>query len=167
MRIHQINSGKQSLLTYYTGHARNPSPSERGLFHDKYLMRLREFAQQADVRAIDNAIDKAAQPPAKMPANLTNVLKYLAKGDWRAAILAGAITMAPELKPYLTPEQNKVLKYAVNTYGAANFWTGLSTFASRIGVPFLSLAGWSADLNSNEQDELERRRQMGPTVQKN
>lgn len=142
-------------------------------------MRLQEFAQQADVRAIDNAIDKAAQPPAKplakppakplakmSPINI-NILKYLAKGDWRAAILAGAITMAPELKPYLTPEQNKVLKYAVNTYGAANFWTGLSTFASRIGVPFLSLAGWSTDLNSNEQEWLERRRQMGPTVQKN
>jgi hypothetical protein len=130
-------------------------------------MRIYEITQQADVRAIDNAIARAAQPPAKMPANLTNVLGYLAKGDWRAAILAGAITMAPELKQYLTPDQWRVLNYAINTYGAANFWTGLSTFASRIGVPFLSLAGWSADLNSNEQDELERRRQMGPTQSKN
>jgi hypothetical protein len=87
-------------------------------------MRLREFAQQADVRAIDNAIARGSQPPAKMPdkpVNIANILSYLRRGDWRTAILAGAITMAPELKPYLTPEQNKVLKYAINTYGAVNF----------------------------------------------
>ena len=173
-------------------------------------MRLQEFAQQADVRAIDNAIARGttpptaptappaptgsaalnpnapganpattiptgglknqanqAQPPAKKPANLTNVLKYLAKGDWSGAILAGALTMAPELKPYLTPDQWRVLNYAINTYGAINFWTGLSAFAARFGVPFLALAGWSSKLNSNEKDELERRRQMGPTLSKN
>ena len=130
-------------------------------------MRLREFAQQADVRAIDNAIDKVAQPPAKMPANLTNVLRYLARGDWQGAILAGALTMAPELKQYLTPDQWRVLNYAINTYGAVNFWEGLSAFAARIGVPFLSLAGWSSKLNSNEKDELERHHQMGPTLSKN
>jgi len=188
VRTHQTN-GVGLLLIYYTGHARNTSPAETGLFHDhdKYLMRLREFAQQADVRAIDNDIDKAAtaiptgglenpanqakpapaQPPAKMSPININILRYMARGDWQGAILAGALTMAPQLKPYLTPDQWRVLNYAINTYGAVNFWTGLSAFAARIGVPFLSLAGWSSKLNSNEKDELERRRQMGPTLSKN
>jgi hypothetical protein len=50
-----------------------------------------------------------------------------------------------------------VLHYAMNTYGAANFLNGLSAFASRIGVPFLALAGWSDKLNKGEEEELNKR----------
>ena len=49
MRIHQTNGVEQLLLNYYTGHARNPSPAETGLFHDKYLMRIYEITQQDPV----------------------------------------------------------------------------------------------------------------------
>jgi hypothetical protein len=99
--------------------------------------------------------------PEKGPANallIRTLLNYISKGNWAGAVTAGAITAAPQLKPYLTTDQWRVLNYAVNTYGAANFWTGLSAFAARVGVPFLSLAGWSGKLNTGEEDELKAKR---------
>ena len=101
------------------------------------------------------------QPAEKTATNATlikTILNYISKGNWGAAITAGAITLAPQLKQHLTEDQWRVLNYAVNTYGAANFWNGLSSFASRVGVPFLSLAGWSGKLNAGEEDELKARR---------
>lgn len=87
---------------------------------------------------------------------LRTLLNYISKGNWAGAITAGAITAAPQLKPLLTADQWRVLNYAVNTYGAANFWAGLSAFASRVGVPFLSLAGWSGNLNAGEDEFMAR-----------
>jgi hypothetical protein len=95
--------------------------------------------------------------PEKGPTNallIRTLLNYISKGNWAGAVTAGAITAAPQLKPYLTTDQWRVLNYAVNTYGAANFWTGLSAFAARVGVPFLSLAGWSGKLNTGEDEWL-------------
>ena len=110
------------------------------------FMRLKEITEPA---------------PEKGPANallIRTLLNYISKGNWAGAVTAGAITAAPQLKPYLTTDQWRVLNYAVNTYGAVNFWTGLSAFAARVGVPFLSLAGWSGKLNTGEEDELKARR---------
>jgi len=99
--------------------------------------------------------------PEKNTANavlIRTLLNYISKGNWAGAVTAGAITAAPQLRPYLTADQWRVLNYAVNTYGAANFWNGLSAFASRVGVPFLSLAGWSDKLNKGEEEDLTARR---------
>lgn len=89
---------------------------------------------------------------------IQNIAKYIQAGNWPKAITMGAITLAPQLDQHLTADQKRVLHYAVNTYGAANFWNGLSAFASRIGVPFLALAGWSGKLNTGEEEELKARR---------
>jgi hypothetical protein len=109
-------------------------------------MRLKEITEPAPEKATANAV------------LIRTILNYISKGNWAGAVAAGAITAAPQLKPYLTVDQWRVLNYAVNTYGAANFWNGLSAFASRVGVPFLSLAGWSGKLNTGEEDELKARR---------
>ena len=110
------------------------------------FMRLKEFADPALEKGTANAV------------LIRTLLNYISKGNWAGAVTAGAITAAPQLKPYLTTDQWRVLNYAVNTYGAANFWAGLSAFASRVGVPFLSLAGWSGKLNTGEEDDLKARR---------
>jgi hypothetical protein len=89
---------------------------------------------------------------------IQSIAKYIQAGNWPKAIAMGAITLAPQLDPLLTADQKRVLHYAVNTYGAVNFWSGLSVFASRIGVPFLALAGWSDKLNKGEEDDLKARR---------
>jgi hypothetical protein len=112
----------------------------------KYHMRIEEITEPAPEKNTANAM------------LVRTILNYISKGNWPGAVAAGAITAAPQLKPYLTGDQWRVLNYAVNTYGAANFWNGLSAFASRVGVPFLSLAGWSGKLNTGEEDELNKRR---------
>ena len=109
-------------------------------------MRLKEITEPAPEKSTANAV------------LLRTLLNYISKGNWAGAVTAGAVTAAPQLKPYLTTDQWRVLNYAVNTYGAANFWTGLSAFAAKVGVPFLSLAGWSGKLNTSEEDELKARR---------
>lgn len=90
--------------------------------------------------------------------NAALLARMIAQGNWKGAIISGAIQQKNELDPYLTSDQKRVLNYAVNTYGAASFWEGLSTFASRIGVPFLALAGWSGKLNKDEDDQLKAKR---------
>jgi hypothetical protein len=105
-------------------------------------MRLKEITDPAPEKATMNGM------------LIRTLLNYISKGNWAGAVTAGAITAAPQLKPYLTTDQWRVLNYAVNTYGAANFWTGLSAFAARVGVPFLSLAGWSGKLNTGEDDAI-------------
>ena len=100
------------------------------------------------------------KPPEKSTVNgllVKTLIDYIRKGNWAGAITAGAITAAPQLKAYLTADQYHVLMYAVNTWGAASFWTGLSAFATRVGVPFLSLAGWSGKLNTGEEEELAKK----------
>ena len=114
----------------------------------KYRMRLKEFAEPAQEKGTANAV------------LIRTLLNYISKGNWAGAITAGAITAAPQLKPYLTTDQWRVLNYAVNTYGAANFWAGLSAFAARVGVPFLSLAGWSGKLDTGEKEELAKIRRI-------
>lgn len=109
-------------------------------------MRLKEFEEPALEKGTTNAV------------LIRTLLNYISKGNWAGAITAGAITAAPQLKPYLTTDQWRVLNYAVNTYGAATFWSGLSAFAARVGVPFLSLTGWSGKLNTGEEDELKAKR---------
>ena len=127
-------------------------------------MRIHEIITLESIGTGQNARDDllARQNPAldKSAVNgavLKNLANYISKGNWAGAITAGAITFAPQLKPYLTTDQWRVLNYAVNTYGAASFWTGLSAFASRVGVPFLSLAGWSGKLNTGEEEELAKK----------
>lgn len=110
------------------------------------FMRLKEFEEPALEKGTTNAV------------LIRTLLNYISKGNWAGAITAGAITAAPQLKPYLTTDQWRVLNYAVNTYGAATFWSGLSAFAARVGVPFLSLTGWSGKLNTGEEDELKAKR---------
>ena len=130
-------------------------------------MRIHEIITLESIGAGQNARDDllARQKPAqeKGTANavlIRTLLNYISKGNWAGAITAGAITAAPQLKPYLTTDQWRVLNYAVNTYGAANFWNGLSAFASRVGVPFLALAGWSGKLNTGEEEELAKIRRI-------
>ena len=99
--------------------------------------------------------------PEKTTVNvllIKNLVGYIQAGNWPKAIMIGAISAAPQLKPYLTGDQWRVLNYAVNTVGAVNFWNGLSAFMSRIGVPALALAGWHGKLNTGEEDELKARR---------
>lgn len=121
-------------------------------------MRLKEFAIGQNAR--DDLLARSAQveKPGANASLIKTILNYISKGNWGAAITAGAITLAPQLKQHLTADQYRVLNYAINTYGAANFWSGLSQFASRVGVPFLSMAGWSGKLNTGEEDELKARR---------
>ena len=92
------------------------------------------------------------------------IADYIVKGNWAKAIALGALKAAPQLKAYLTADQWRVLNYAINTYGAVSFWNGLSAFASKVGVPTLSLAGWSSKLNQGEEEALEkiRAQQTGP-----
>ena len=123
-------------------------------------MRLKEFTTGQNAR--DDLL--ARQAPVEKPSVNGMVLKtianYIRQGNWAGAITAGAITAAPQLKPYLSTDQYRVLNYAVNTYSAVNFWTGLSAFASRVGVPFLALAAWSNDTNAPEKEWLARRDRM-------
>ena len=114
----------------------------------KYRMRLKEFAPT------DAEVKKSQLPTM----TIQNIVKYISKGNWTRAIGMGALSMAPQLDPLLTTDQKRVLHYAINTYGAADFAAGLSAFAARVGVPFLSLAGWSGKLNTGEEDELKARR---------
>jgi hypothetical protein len=129
-------------------------------------MRIHEIITLESIGTGQNARDDLLlrqKPPEKSAMNgavLKTLLNYISKGNWAGAITAGAITSAPQLKPYLTTDQWRVLNYAVNTYGAASFWTGLSAFASRVGVPFLSLAGWSGKLNTGEEEELAKKWRM-------
>ena len=108
-------------------------------------MRLKEFTEPAE-------------KPTANALLIKTLVNYIKQGNWAGAVTAGALTLAPQLKPHLTTDQWRVLNYAVNTYGAASFWSGLSAFASRVGVPFLALAGWSDKLNKGEEDELKSRR---------
>lgn len=111
--------------------------------------------------ARDDLLTRAPEKPTTNAASLIRTISnYISKGNWPAAITAGAISMAPQLKQHLTADQWRVLNYAVNTYGAATFWNGLSAFASRVGVPFLSLAGWSGKLNTGEEEELAKIRRV-------
>ena len=120
-------------------------------------MRLKEFTTGQNAR--DDLL--ARQAPVEKPSVNGTVLKtianYISRGNWAGAITAGAIAAAPQLKPYLSTDQWRVLNYAVNTYGAASFWNGLSAFASRVGVPFLSMAAWSGGTNAGEEEWLARR----------
>jgi hypothetical protein len=98
--------------------------------------------------------------PEKGPVNgmlIRSILGYIQAGNWPKAIMMGAISAAPQLKPYLTGDQWRVLNYAVNTVGAVTFWNGLSAFMTRIGVPTLAMVGWHGKLNTGEQDELNKR----------
>ena len=125
-------------------------------------MRIHEIITLESIGAGQNARDDLLarqKPPEKSTANavlIRTLLNYISKGNWAGAITAGAITAAPQLKPYLTTDQWRVLNYAVNTYGAANFWAGLSAFAARVGVPFLALAGWSWKLDTGEKKGWQR-----------
>ena len=127
-------------------------------------MRIHEIITLESIGTGQNARDDLLarqKPPEKSTANavlIRTLLNYISKGNWAGAVTAGAITAAPQLKPYLTTDQWRVLNYAVNTYGAANFWNGLSAFASRVGVPFLALAGWSGKLDTGEEDALKAKR---------
>ena len=129
-------------------------------------MRIHEIITLESIGTGQNARDDLLarqKPPEKSTMNgmlLKTLLDYISKGNWAGAITAGAITSAPQLKPYLTADQYHVLMYAVNTYGAANFWSGLSAFATRVGVPFLSLAGWSGKLNTGEEELLAKKWRM-------
>ena len=126
-------------------------------------MRIHEIITLESIGTGQNARDDLLarqQPPEKSTMNgmlLRTLLDYISKGNWAGAITAGAITFAPQLKPYLTTDQWRVLNYAVNTWGAASFWAGLSAFASKVGVPFLSLAGWSGKLNTGEEELLAKK----------
>lgn len=126
-------------------------------------MRIHEIITLESIGTGQNALDDLLlrqKPPEKSAVNgmlLRTLIDYISKGNWAGAITAGAITAAPQLKPYLTTDQWRVLNYAVNTWGAANFWSGLSAFASRVGVPFLSLAGWSGKLNTGEEELLAKK----------
>jgi hypothetical protein len=131
-----------------------------GVYSEKNInifMRLKEFTTGQNAR--DDLL--ARQAPVEKPSVNDMVLKtianYISRGNWAGAITAGAIAAAPQLKPYLSTDQYRVLNYAVNTYSAANFWTGLSAFAAKVGVPFLSLAGWSGKLNTGEEEELSKK----------
>ena len=129
-------------------------------------MRIHEIITLESIGTGQNARDDLLarqQPPEKSTMNgmlLRTLLDYISKGNWAGAITAGAITFAPQLKPYLTTDQWRVLNYAVNTWGAASFWAGLSAFASKVGVPFLSLAGWSGKLNTGEEELLAKMRRI-------
>ena len=126
-------------------------------------MRIHEIITLESIGTGQNARDDLLarqKPPEKSTANavlIRTLLNYISKGNWAGAVTAGAITAAPQLKPYLTTDQWRVLNYAVNTYGAANFWAGLSAFAARVGVPFLALAGWSGKLDTGEEELLSKK----------
>ena len=110
--------------------------------------------------------DLEKEKPGVNTLTVKAILTYIQAGNWPKAILSGALTVAPQLKQYLTTDQWRVLNYAVNTMGAVTFWDGLSMFASRIGVPVLSLAGWHGRLNPGEDDELNavRTAQSNPEI---
>ena len=126
-------------------------------------MRIHEIITLESIGTGQNARDDLLarqKPPEKSTMNgmlLRTLLDYISKGNWAGAITAGAITFAPQLKPYLTTDQWRVLNYAVNTWGAASFWAGLSAFASKVGVPFLSLAAWSGKLGADEEELLAKK----------
>ena len=126
-------------------------------------MRIHEIITLESVGTGQNARDDLLarqKPPEKSTMNgmlLRTLLDYISKGNWAGVITAGGLTFAPQLKPYLTTDQWRVLNYAVNTWGAASFWAGLSAFASKVGVPFLSLAGWSGKLNTGEEELLAKK----------
>ena len=107
-------------------------------------------------------ITEPAEPaPEKATVNgmlIKSLLSYIQAGNWPKAIMMGAISAAPQLKPYLTTDQWRVLNYAVNTVGAVTFWNGLSSFMTRVGVPTLAMAGWHGKLNTGEQDDLNKSR---------
>lgn len=111
-------------------------------------MRLKEFAPT------DAEVNTSRLPTM----TIQNIVKYISKGNWTRAIGMGALSMAPQLDPLLTTDQKRVLHFAINTYGAADFAAGLSAYAARVGVPFLALAGWSGKLNTGEEDELKAKR---------
>ena len=46
-------------------------------------------------------------------ANWPIIAQRIAKGDWRGAILMGALSNKKELYPYLNDDQKRVLNYAV------------------------------------------------------
>lgn len=121
-------------------------------------MRLYEFTTGQNAR--DDLLTRTAQveKPGANGLLIKTIANLISKGNWAGALTAGAITMAPQLKQHLTQDQWRVLNYAVNTYGAASFWTGLSQFAAKVGVPFLSGLAWSGKLNTGEEEELARRR---------
>ena len=129
-------------------------------------MRIHEIITLESIGTGQNARDDLLarqQPPEKSTMNgmlLRTLLDYISKGNWAGVITAGGLTFAPQLKPYLTTDQWRVLNYAVNTWGAASFWAGLSAFASKVGVPFLSLAGWSGKLNTGEEELLAKMRRI-------
>jgi hypothetical protein len=48
VRIPQTTGVELLLLKFYTGHARNTSPAETGLFYDKYFMRIHELITEQE-----------------------------------------------------------------------------------------------------------------------
>ena len=105
-------------------------------------MRLKEITEPAPEKSMVNGM------------LIKNLLSYIQAGNWPKAIMMGAISAAPQLKPLLTTDQWRVLNYAVNTVGAVTFWNGLSAFMTRMGVPTLSMVGWHGKLNTGEDDAI-------------
>ena len=95
-------------------------------FSDQYKARQAQTANRSATQTVKNSVDTK------------NVLSKIAKGDWRGAILAGALGVVPQLKDSLTADQFDMLTHAANTQGAADFMGGLARYAASKGLPWLA-----------------------------
>jgi hypothetical protein len=115
MRIHEIL--KETPTT--------PAPVTVG-FSDKFQQQQAKTANVSSTQTVKNAVD------------LKGILGKISQGDWKGAIMAGALGLVPQLKDSLTGAQFDMLKHAADTQGAADFLGGLAKYASSRGLPWLA-----------------------------
>jgi hypothetical protein len=112
MRIHEITESR-------------PEPI-KVTFSDKWRAQQAKTANRSATQTVKNSVD------------LKGILGKISQGDWKGAILAGALGVVPQLKDSLTGPQFDMLTHAANTQGAADFLGGLAKYASSRGLPWLA-----------------------------
>ena len=95
-------------------------------FSDKFQQQQAKTANVSGTQAVKNAAD------------IKSVLSKISQGDWKGAIMAGALGLVPQLKDSLTGAQFDMLKHAADTQGAADFLGGLAKYAASRGLPWLA-----------------------------
>ena len=96
-------------------------------------MRIREITESRPEPTIQDLVATGGQE-AKDFLDQKKIIKAVQQGDWKTAILTGALNSVPALKPYVTPRQYELLSLAANTWEAVDFGIGLARWAASRGV---------------------------------
>jgi len=103
-------------------------------------MRIHEITESRPEPTIQDLVATGGQE-AKEFLDLRKIIKAVQQGDWKTAILTGALNSVPALKPYVTPRQYELLNLAANTWDAVDFGRGLARWAASRGVTMTAGAG--------------------------